>query len=445
MRSRSRPTTSSAVCRATALSLLFLLLPLIIACTAGDARQPAGSATVDGPTTPGVALLESADGATSFTAPDPDRALQHIRVLAVEIGSRVSTTEEERRAAEYIAGQLEAAGYRVEIETFEVEFTRDESTVTLPGGVELTSARALEGSPDGQAAGRLVLAALGRPSDLADVDAEGAVLLLDRGLITFAEKALNAEAAGAVAVIVVNNARGPLLLGSLGTATVTIPVVGVSADDGARLDGIAAGADPVTVRADRRVVTALSQNVVGRVSERCEAYLGAHYDSVETGPGANDNASGTAALLELARTHRVDGLCAIAFGSEESGLWGSQAFVREHDVGEALFMLNLDMLGSIRSPMFVATVGDAASQALANRASAAAAEVGVRMPRGTFPPFASSDHVSFSAAGVPAITVHNGDDPLMHTPDDDFDNISPDDLATLLRAVAAVLAMLIDG
>lgn len=95
--------------------------------------------------------------------------------------------------------------------------------------------------------------------------------------------------------------------------------------------------------------------------------------------------------------------------------------------------------------MFVATVGDAASQALANRASAAAAEVGVRMPRGTFPPFASSDHVSFSAAGVPAITVHSGDDPLMHTPDDDFDNISPDDLATLLRAVAAVLAMLIDG
>ena len=56
---------------------------------------------------------------------------------------------------------------------------------------------------------------LGSAADLAGVEAAGAVLLLDRGVITFAEKALNAEAAGAVAVIIVNNRPGSFR-GSLG-------------------------------------------------------------------------------------------------------------------------------------------------------------------------------------------------------------------------------------
>ena len=138
----------------------------------------------------------------------------------------------------------------------------------------------------------------------------------------------------------------------------TIPVVGVDPDDGAVLDLLAADAESVTVRADLRTSTEQSQNVVGRASGECDAYLGAHYDSVETGPGANDNASGAAAMVELARSHLVDGLCAIAFGSEENGLWGSRAFVEAHDLGGARFMLNLDMVAKITSPMFVATDGD---------------------------------------------------------------------------------------
>jgi aminopeptidase YwaD len=183
--------------------------------------------------------------------------------------------------------------------------------------------------------------------------------------------------------------------------------------------------------------------VVGRASERCDAYIGAHYDSVEAGPGANDNASGTAAMLELARTHRADGLCAIAFGSEENGLHGSRAFVRAHDVEGARFMLNFDMVAKISSPFFVATTGSASSRDLADRAAAVAMELAFDMPRGAFPRFASSDHESFSAADVPAITVHSGDDPLIHDPRDDLDNVSRDDLATMLNVAAAVLRALI--
>ena len=441
-----------------------LLLALAAACGGDDGAGSATSTTVEA-TVEATAAAPPAAGAPSATAtappttgpapptvtttlppalgePDAARAFEHLRVLVEEIGVRVSASDEERSAAAYIAAQLEDAGYAVTLEPFAVEVTRDESAVTLPNGEELESAVVLSGSPNGADAGPLVHGGLGSAADIAGVEAAGAVLLLDRGVITFAEKALNAEAAGAVAVIIVNNRPGSFR-GSLGDAAVAVPVVGVAPDDGATLDRLAAGGESVTVRAEVRTSTEQSQNVVGRASGECDAYLGAHYDSVQAGPGANDNASGTAAMIELARSHLTAGLCAIAFGSEESGLWGSRAFVESHDLRDARFMLNFDMVAKITSPIFVATDGDRDSRELADRATAIADELGMRIPRGAFPAFASSDHASFAAAGVPAITVHSGDDPLIHRPSDDLDNVSPDDLAAMLRVAAAVLDALL--
>ena len=60
--------------------------------------------------------------------------------------------------------------------------------------------------------------------------------------------------------------------------------------------------------------------------------MGGHYDSVPAGPGANDNASGTATALEIASVLAADGelddVCFVLFGAEEVGLIGSGAFVR---------------------------------------------------------------------------------------------------------------------
>jgi phosphotransferase system enzyme I (PtsI) len=64
--------------------------------------------------------------------------------------------------------------------------------------------------------------------------------------------------------------------------------------------------------------------VVGRRGSECRAYIGGHYDSVPAGPGANDNASGTATMLELARVRPTDGLCVVAFGAEEVGLFRTE-------------------------------------------------------------------------------------------------------------------------
>lgn len=424
---------------APAVAVLSLLPALLLASCGSNAPSPAtATATATATAIPGPPAASEA----AFLPPDADRALAHIQVLAVEIGVRASTTEGERRAAEYIAARLEEAGYRVEIESFSVDAPMDRSTVLLPSG-EALPGLALEGSPSASATGRLVDGGLGRAQDLATVDARGAVLLLLRGEVTFGDKVRQAVAAGAVAVVVANNRPG-LFRGSLDGLAPDIPAVAVSQQQGATLAGLAAALEPVTVEAAAGAVSGESRNVFGRAGEGgCDAYLGAHYDSVPASPGANDNASGTAVLIELARTHRVVGLCVVAFGSEETGLHGSRAFVQSHDVSGARFMLNLDMLGKVIAPEFIASDGIASSRALAGSAARGAAAQGFEVPQGVFPQYASSDHASFAAAGVPAVTVYSGEDPAMHTAADGIDNVSRDDLAFMLQLSAAALRALL--
>lgn len=407
-----------------------LLAVLLLACSSGQSALPAR--------TPSEAT------AAPFAGTDTDRAFAHIVALAGDIGPRVAGSAEERRAAHYIAAQLEAAGYAVTLEPFPVEGTIDRSQLTAAGG-DTVPAIGMSGSAGGEATGPLVAARLGREIDFADVDVRGAVALLARGEITFAAKVANAEQAGAVAVIVVNNVPGPLR-GALNT-NAGIPVVAVTGDDAELL------LDPLTgTGATVRVLVEISEgphesmNVVGRPSDDpCDAYLGAHYDSVADGPGANDNASGVTTLLEIARTHRSPGLCVVAFGAEEVGLIGSAAFVEQHDVGAASFMLNFDMTAKLTDLMLVVTPDDVRSSALAQRASTLATEAGFRIKPGNFPVFASSDHVSFSRAGVAAITVHSGDDPAIHTARDDLDNVSRESLEFMLGLSAAVLRGLLAG
>jgi aminopeptidase YwaD len=259
-------------------------------------------------------------------------------------------------------------------------------------------------------------------------------------VLTFDEKAANAETAGAVALLIANNEDGAYS-GTLGDGvSAGIPVVAIRQAEGEMLRPLAEpNADQgveLTVRALIETIEVSSQNVVGRAGERCEVYLGAHYDSVSTGPGANDNASGTALLLEVARAQRTDGLCVVAFGAEEIGLFGSAAFVEEHDVSGARLMLNFDMVGRLDGPIIV---GD--DELTREILDALAGEFPIRA--GEFPPFALSDHVSFSEAGVAAVTITSGDDPAIHTSDDEAGRISSEDLGVMLEIADVVVSALV--
>ena len=441
---------------------LTLAALLLAACTGGDEDAPAVTAPATTSTATAASTTAPAPDAATRTAtpepparaatsaftvssladPDVDRAYEDMRVLAVDIGIRSAGTADEREAAEYIASQLRDAGYVVLIEEFESTYRGDHSTLAAAGEGPSMQALALAGSRNGTARGALVHAGLGSPEAYRDTDVDGAIALLDRGLIPFRDKAVEAEAAGAIGVVIVNSEPG-LFAGTLGELSgVTIPVIAVSGRAREALRVLADDGTNVTVTADVGQQTVTSQNVVGRNGE-CRGYLGAHYDSVPYGPGANDNASGAALIIELARTHRVEGLCVIAFGAEEVGLHGSRAFVDAHDVSDALFLLNFDMVARIGqraadAPRFIPAAAE-----LSQRAAAVADRLGYGILPGDFPSGSASDHVSFQEAGVPAITVHSGGYEFIHTSRDTIDTVYREDLAIFLEVSSELLRELL--
>ena len=349
----------------------------------------------------------------------------------MDIGSRPSGSEAERRAAQYIADVLKAQGYTAAVETFTYPARFDDSSVTIASDPAFKGAL-IDGSATGKVTATLVDGGTGQPEQIAAVPAKGNIVLMRRGGLPFAQKIANAQQAGALAVLIVNNEAGPFR-GTLGQQRATIPALAI---DGERADRLrAALGQPVTAEAAGGTRTVTSQNVVGQRGTTCRAYIGAHYDSVAEGPGANDNASGTASMLEMARVRGTDGLCVIAFGSEETGLHGSQAFVAAHLAGTAQFMLNFDMMGRIDDAIIVGDAG--LTQSILGIIGRGADQP---LKAGTFPPFASSDHVSFASVGLPAVTITSGDDPAIHTARDQFEAIRPADLKTMLILGDAALA-----
>jgi Zn-dependent M28 family amino/carboxypeptidase len=191
----------------------------------------------------------------------------------------------------------------------------------------------------------------------------GKIVLVKRGPAgcTFAAKANNAAAAGAIGAIVYNNdeVNGDVVVqGTLGSpGAVAIPVGGTSFNAGAALVAEAA-AGPVTVTLDveELIEARTTRNVIAE-TRRGDAtnvvMLGSHLDSVVPGPGINDNGSGSAALLELALQFRdVKPTNKVRFawwGAEEFGLVGSEFYVEQltpQQQADISLYLNFDMIGS---------------------------------------------------------------------------------------------------
>ena len=187
-----------------------------------------------------------------------------------------------------------------------------------------------------------------QPSDFGGVGDK--IALIRRGTCFFAVKAGNAARAGAAAAIIFNNEAGPLD-GTLSEPGIGIPVVAVTRELGASLDGAT-----VELEVRARTVRTTVQNVIGdapRTSRASTLVVGAHLDSVAAGAGIDDNGTGVAALLELARAiQRLEPRHHVRFGfwaAEESGLHGSRAYVRVAANRRGVTgYLNFDMLGAQR-------------------------------------------------------------------------------------------------
>lgn len=213
---------------------------------------------------------------------------------------------------------------------------------------------------------------------------------------------------------------------------------------------------PITVNggASRNVVADKQGSGVGT---RNVVIVTAHLDSINlqggptaTAPGADDNGSGSAGLLEMARIFQnhlgVHDLRFILFGGEEQGLFGSQRYVSSLAAPERArvrAVLNMDMIGSLNSPSrSVLLEGAAVSQSIIDSLGEAASTYTQLTVETSLHPFAS-DHVPFINAGISAVLTIEGADNTNHTvhsANDTIDRISYDLALEILRMNVAFVA-----
>ena len=222
----------------------------------------------------------------------------------------------------------------------------------------------------------------------------------------------------------------------------------------------------VTMDVNIEMTHATVKNVLAYLPGKSDEYLiiGAHYDHLGYGhydslapsqigtihPGADDNASGTAGLLELAQMFAPlqgqlqRGILFASFAGEELGLLGSAEWVKEptKPLDKAIAMLNMDMIGRIRDDkVYIGDIGTGTTF----QTELAAAEKGF--------PFhvessdggdASSDQTSFVAKKIPVLFFFSGLHSDYHKPSDTWDKINAPDAAQLVDMIGK-LSLDLDG
>ena len=255
-------------------------------------------------------------------------------------GTRASTTPGYDASVDYVVETLEAAGWTAEVQPF----TYDAADVSL---TQLTPTQGSFPAFDAVGTGEGDVTAAVVPVDVvlggsrvntSGCEASdfvgfpvGSIALVQRGTCPFSQKATNAAAAGAGAVVIFNQGDaigagdrfGPVSP-TLAPLEFDIPIVGTS---------FAAGQSLAVSGSTARVVVnffeAESFNVIGELAGKTDGNVvmaGAHLDSVPEGPGINDNGTGSAALLELAQQmskSRPENTVRLAWwGAEELGSSG---------------------------------------------------------------------------------------------------------------------------
>lgn len=349
-------------------------------------------------------------------------------------GNRAAGTPGYEASVRYVADQLRQAGYRPEIQRFDVTTARSRTPPVLELAGAPADLRADEDFRPFAFSGNGEVAAATRPVDIASGAAastsgcepddfagfpRGGIAVLQRGTCPFRTKAQNAQQAGAAAALIFEPGQPGVFSGTLGGPGITIPVVAVASDVGRELTGASPGRQ-VRVRVDVESRAHPTSNVIaelpgGRGGRA--VMVGAHLDSVTAGPGMNDNASGSATVLELARqlagTEPAASVRFAWWGGEELGLLGSRHYLEQlapADRDRIALYLNLDMVGS-RNVRRLVYDGNARG---APPGSGVIQRVltdylrGQGLAVGTTSLGGGSDHAPFAAAGIPVGGLFTG-------------------------------------
>ena len=393
-------------------------------------------------------------------------------------GIRTSGTPGYDESAGYVAERMEAAGYDVTVQEFQFQTFISLSPSVLeqvsppPAGPIVNNIMSYSGSGDNTAPVSTLPVITG--CDAGDFVGfpVGDIALISRGACTFALKATNAYNAGASGVVIYNNIPGTLNGSLSSTFALDISVTAVTMDVGQQL--AATSGLVMRLKTDTFRGTATTSNVIAESTwgnDDNVVMVGAHLDSVNAGPGIQDNGSGSAAILEVAeQMAKVRPRNTVRFawwGAEESGLVGSTYYVNNltpEELEDISLYLNFDMIGSPNYVFFIYD-GDDSDMVGAGPGPAGSAQIErvfERYYNGIGQPFKGtdfsgrSDYGPFIAVGIPSGGLFTGAegiktaaeaavwggtagdqyDPCYHLACDTYDNISLQALDVNADAVA---------
>jgi len=321
-----------------------------------------------------------------------------------------SGTEAETRVAEYLAEQCRAMGTEARLEAFRVPMAEIRKTLVLADGREIP-AKGFACCGSGTVEGELYYMPGQDPVSIAG--ARDKIVLLDtQGVGYFVYQDL--VKAGALGILF---RYGDLHYPNqdIDQRDLREAVVGegkkllcamIHASEAVRL--VREGVRRVSITVEQREYDGESHNVTAEIPGRRDEFitLTAHYDTTSLSHGAYDNMSGCAGLLGVMDALRGEklnyGLRFVFCGSEERGLLGSKAYVRDHQdaLEKTALNINLDMIGTLMGK-FIAVVS--AEEKLAHYLAYTGAELG--FPLETRTGVYSSDSTPFADNGVPALSM----------------------------------------
>ena len=382
-----------------------------------------------------------------------DRLWEHLRYLCEEIGPRLSGTPADEEAVTYMASHMRRCGAKMEVQDYPCPGWDYEGTeLTLLGDGGPQSLPALAQTFTNGCDVEAELAVVGTRHELEfRPDLEGKILVLHgeagSNLAMNRNVGLQAiEERRPAAAIVATSAehvsskliRDPFL--QVPAAAVAEPVSRLLMErEGTR----------ARLRIRARRYDSTGHNVIGHLpgAEEGRIVVGAHYDTAALTPGAADDASGTAVVLELcevfaAAAERRLGIDFIAFGAEEYGrhlrALGSVEYVRRHPdrTRATRTVIQMDGVGTAGCTPQVHVMGWPEER-----------KEEVLRVLGQFPRYQvdekqimSSDHAPFLLNGVPALAFMNsGSGVPIHTPADSMELMDRDELAFTAEVVAAVV------
>ncbi len=406
--------------------------------TQSPTESPGPTATA-APSASASATPSATAGALSLDEAEIARHLDAFAEIATNNdGRRAAGTSGYDASTDYVAEQLESLGWQVERNAFDFTFFDEAAPVELTIGAESWSGpewlHAMIYSAPGHVSGALQTVGIagGQPTETGGCDeadwstfSAGNVALVMSGPCLKRDQVLLAQDAGAAAIIGLyptwgaNEIRRPTLIVPSG---IQIPAIVAGLEPATALLAAAEAGGSAEIQVEVEMSPANDDNIVAELPGASPevVMLGAHLDSVLDGPGLNDNASGSAALLAMAgalsqQAQPAQTIRMAFWGAEELGTHGSRAYVdglAAADREAIQAYVNLDMVASVNPARYVydnelaPSGSDDITQALLDALDELASP-GLPVDLG-----GGSDHAAFEAAGIPSGGVFSGIAPL---------------------------------